>query len=146
MTHPTVTDRVERGRDQRGSAAIWAMLLTAGAFTVLLGLVVDGGRVIDARLDSARVAGQAARTGADALSQAALRSGQDQVAAGAAIQRAQSYLRHTGAHGSVRVHGDAVTVTVTGRSHTRILGVIGIDSFPISEAKTARAVSKEEPP
>ena len=60
--------RRARGRDERGSASIWALLLTAGAFTLLLGLIVDGGRVIDARLASSRTAAQAARVGADALS------------------------------------------------------------------------------
>ncbi len=34
-------------RSERGSASIWGILVIAGAFTVLLGLVVDGGQIID---------------------------------------------------------------------------------------------------
>jgi len=129
---------------QRGSASIWALLVTAGAFTVLLGLVVDGGHVIDARLESSRSAAQAARVAADALSQSSVRDGADEVAAGAAAERARAYLRDAGMAGTVRVEGDSVTVTVTGRSVTEVLGVIGIDSFPIHETGTARAVTEED--
>lgn len=133
-------------RAERGSASIWALLLTAGAFTVLFGLVVDGGRVIDARLESSRTAAQAARVAADALSQASVRSGRDDVAAGTAIDRAQSYLHEAGMAGTVRVEGNTVTVTVTGGSDTEILGVIGISSFPIRETQTARAITEEDTP
>lgn len=133
-------------RTDRGSASIWALMLTAGAFTVLLGLVVDGGRVIDARLDSSRAAAQAARVAADALSQASVRNGHDDVAVNAAVDRAQSYLNAAGMTGTVDVAGNSVTVTVTGRSDTEILGVIGIDSFPISEMQTARAITQDDTP
>ena len=125
---------------------MWALLLTAGAFTVLLGLVVDGGRVIDARLDAARTAAQAARAAADVLSESSVRSGRDDVAAGAASQRAHSYLRGAGVTGTVRVAANTVTVTVTGRSDTEILGVVGVTSFPIRETQTARAITEEDPP
>ena len=39
-----------------------------------------------------------------------------------------------------------VTVTVTGRSPTQILGVMGIGSFPINETQTARAITEQEAP
>ena len=132
------------GQRQRGSASIWALLLTAGAFTVLLGLVVDGGHVIDARLDSARTAAQAARVAADALSEASVRSGRDDVAAAEANQRAHTYLASARMTGTVHVQGDSVTVTVTGRSDTAILAVIGIESFPIRETQTARAITEDD--
>ena len=135
-----------RSRTERGSVTVWAILVTAGAFTVLLGLVLDGGRVVDARLDASRTAAQAARSAADALSQASVRSGHDKVAAGAANQRAQSYLHDARATGTVRVHGNTVTVTVSGRSSTLILGVIGVDSFAIRETQTARAITEEDRP
>jgi hypothetical protein len=131
---------------QRGSASIWAMLLTAGAFTVLLGLVVDGGRVIDARLESSRTAAQAARVAADTLSESSVRSARDGVATAAAVDRAQSYLAEAQMTGTVRVEGNTVSVTVTGSSDTEILGVIGIESFPIRETQTARAITEEDLP
>lgn len=133
-------------RSERGSASIWAVLVTAGAFTLLLGLVVDGGRVIDSRLASTRTAAQAARSGADALSAASVRNGKDEIAVATAISRAEKYLRDAGMTGFARVVGDTVTVTVTGRSTTVILSVIGIKSFPIEETQSAEAINQGAQP
>jgi Flp pilus assembly protein TadG len=133
-------------RDERGSASIWAILVIAGAFTVLLGLVVDGGRVIDERVAASRAAAQAARAGADALSAASVRNGRDAVDAEAARARAQSYLRDAGMDGTVSVAGDTVTVRITAESENQILGVIGVTSFPIDETESARAITEEDSP
>jgi len=133
-------------RDERGSASIWAILVIAGAFTVLLGLVVDGGRVIDERVAASRAAAQAARAGADALSAASVRNGSDAIDAEAARARAQTYLRDAGMDGTVSVAGDRVTVSVTGESKNQILGVIGVASFPIDETASARAITEEDSP
>jgi Flp pilus assembly protein TadG len=137
---------VRSAHDARGSASIWALLLTSGAFTVLLGLVVDGGRVIDARLEASRVAAQAARLGADQLSASSVRSGGDAVNAQSASDRVREYLAAAGQVGSVQVTGDRVTVTVTGTSPARILSVLGIDGFPIEESETAQGITGEESP
>ena len=83
-------------RNERGSASIWAILVISGAFTVLLGLVVDGGRVMDARIAASRAAAQAARVGADSLSSASVRSGHDAISVEAAKARAQNYLHSAG--------------------------------------------------
>lgn len=133
-------------RDERGSASIWAILVIAGAFTVLLGLVVDGGRVIDERVAASRAAAQAARAGADALSAASVRNGSDAVDAEAARARAQNYLRDAGMDGTVSVAGDTVTVRITAESENQILGVIGVTSFPIDETESARAITEEDSP
>ena len=133
-------------RNERGSASIWAILVIAGAFTVLLGLVVDGGRVIDARIAASRAAAQAARVGADSLSSASVRDGHDAISAETAKARAQNYLHDAGMTGTVSVSGDIVTVTVTGASETQILGVIGVASFPIEESESAQAVTEEDLP
>ena len=133
-------------RDERGSASIWAIRVIAGAFTVLLGLVVDGGRVIDERVAASRAAAQAARAGADALSAASVRNGSDAVDAEAARARAQSYLRDAGMDGTVSVAGDTVTVRITAESENQILGVIGVTSFPIDETESARAITEEDSP
>ena len=133
-------------RNERGSASIWAILVISGAFTVLLGLVVDGGRVIDARIAASRAAAQAARVGADSLSSASVRNGHDAISVEAAKARAQNYLHDAGMSGAVSVSGDTVTVTVTGASETQILGVIGIASFPIEESESARAITEEDLP
>ena len=120
--------------------------MIAGAFTVLLGLVVDGGRVIDARIAASRAAAQAARVGADSLSSASVRDGHDAISVEAAKARAQNYLHDAGMSGAVSVSGDTVTVTVTGASETQILGVIGIASFPIEESESAQAITEEDLP
>ncbi|GAA1076554.1 hypothetical protein GCM10009576_099500 [Streptomyces rhizosphaericus] len=133
-------------RSERGSASIWAILVISGAFTVLLGLVVDGGRVMDARIAASRAAAQAARVGAESLSSASVRSGHDAISVEAAKARAQNYLHDAGMSGAVSVSGDTVTVTVTGASETQILGVIGIASFPIRESESARAITEEDLP
>lgn len=133
-------------RAERGSASVWALLVTAGAFTVLLGLVVDGGRVLDARVAASRAAGQAARAGADALSSAGVRNGVEVIDVERAQAQAQGYLRDNALSGKVVVSGSTVTVTVTGESATQILGVIGISSFPIKETETARAITEEDLP
>jgi Flp pilus assembly protein TadG len=131
---------------ERGSASIWALIVTAGAFTVLLGLVVDGGRLIDARLASARTAAQAARLGADSLSTASVRNGDSTISASTAVARARDYLRQAGMSGHVRVTGDRVTVTVTGTSQNQILTIVGLGSFPIQESQTAQAITEDDQP
>lgn len=133
-------------RTERGSASIWAILVISGAFTVLLGLVVDGGHVIDARVAASRAAAQAARVGADSLSPASVRDGHDAINVEAAKSRAQNYLHDAGMTGTVTVAGELVTVTVTGSSETKILGVIGISSFPIEESESAQAITEEDLP
>lgn len=134
-----------RRHDDRGSASIWALLVTVGAFTLLLGLIVDGGRLIDARLSAARTAAQAARVATDSLSTAGVRSGHDTISTSAAISRAELYLHRAGMHGRVTVSGDRVTVTVSGRSENAILPVIGIRSFPIAETETAQGITEDSP-
>ncbi len=131
-------------RDERGSVSIWALLLTSGAFTLLLGLIVDGGHLIDARLEASRVAAQAARLGADQLSAGSVRAGGDAVNAEAAAAQVRRYLADAGQHGTVRVHDDRVTVTVTGNSQARILTLVGIDRFPIEESETAQGITEDD--
>jgi hypothetical protein len=133
-------------RRERGSASVWAILVIAGAFTILLGLVVDGGRVIDARVAASHAAAQAARAGADALSGASVRDGGAAVDPEDARARAETYLHDAGLSGTVDVRGGTVSVTVIGRSTTQILDAIGIDSFPITETETATAISQEAAP
>ena len=135
-----------RAGTERGSASAWALLITSGAFTVLLGLVVDGGRVLEARTAASRAAAQAARAGADALSSASVRNGEDAINVEAAKARAQEYLRTSGLSGSVTVSRRRVTVTVTDRSATHVLGFIGIESFPVRETETAEAITEEDAP
>ena len=130
---------------ERGAVAVWTLLLASGAFTILLGLVVDGGNVVDARLEAKRVAEQAARAGADELSAVAVRSGADNLDAGRARDRARDLAAQSGWQATVEVDGTTVRVTVSGTTHTQFLGVLGIQSFPVKETGAARAVTAPAP-
>ena len=133
-------------RSERGSASIWAVTVTAGVFTVLLGLVVDGGDVIEARVEAAHTAEQAARLAADQLSAGSVREGHDAVSPGAAADSARGYLRAAGMPGTVRVAGDTATVTVHTKMPTKVLGIIGIGAFTIDESATAEGITEEDLP
>jgi Flp pilus assembly protein TadG len=126
--------------------SIWALLVTTTAFTGLLGLVVDGGAAVNARLDAARTAAQAARLGADQLSAGSVRAGGDAVDAAMARAAARDFLDAAGRTGTVTVRTDRVSVTVTGTSPTRVLGIVGIDAFAVRETQTAQGITGQDRP
>ena len=128
-----------RGRDDRGVAAVWTLLSSAGVLLLLLGLVFDGGSVVDARLEAKRAAEQAARAGADELRGA--RSGVESVDADAAAARAREILRRAGWSGTVQVRGTEVRVRVTGSEPTVFLGAIGLQRLPVDETGSATAIT-----
>ena len=131
--------RATRARDERGVAAVWTLLSAASVFVLLLGLVFDGGNVIDARLEAKRAAEQAARAGADELR--GTRSGVESVDAETAAARAQEILRRAGWSGTVQVRGLQVRVTATGGEPTVFLGVLGIHRLPVNETGSATAIT-----
>lgn len=127
-------------RTETGALSIWGVLFIAVGFTALLGLVLDGGRALDAKLAAARAAQQAARSGADQLSQASIRSGGNAVADQAAANAAQKYLAAAGEHGSVHINGSTVTVTVTGSVAPRVLSAFGVGAIGVHETESARGI------
>jgi len=140
-----------RAADDRGAAAIILVLLTP-VFFALAGLVLDGGRAITARQGAADVAEQAARAGVNALDVSALRaSGVDVVDPETARAAACRYVSIADPEDgcAVTVDGARVRVTVTTRTSTVLLGLIGIDSFHAAGSATAtpvRGVLTEEGP
>lgn len=139
------------GVDDTGAAAVILVLLTP-VFFALAGLVLDGGRAITARQGAADLAEQAARAGVNALDVSTLRaSGVDAVDPDAARVAACRYVAvaDRGASCSVSVTGARVQVTVTTRTSTVLLGLIGIDSFHVAGSATAApvrgVVTKEGP-
>lgn len=138
-----------RGRSDAGNASIVLVLITPALFGVA-GLVVDGGRAINARQLAASQAEQAARAAADAVDVDAVRAGTglviDPLAAGAAAQR---YLTAAGASGAVEVGMGTVTVTVSATTRTAFFAVIGVDQISVTAeatARPARGVVVEEAP
>lgn len=129
-------------RDERGAASTGMVVVLGVALLVVGGLVIDGGYTLGARREAMNQAEQAARAGSDALNEGSLRDGTVRVDPGRAIAAANAYLARMGAHGSVSVNGDEVTVTVTSRQDTKILSIVGVGSLPVEA--TASAVSIDE--
>jgi Flp pilus assembly protein TadG len=121
-----------------GNASIVLVLITPAIFGVA-GLVVDGGRALNARQLAADQAEQAARAAADAVDVDAIRAGTglviDPLAARGAAER---YLAAAGGTGSVSVGPDSVTVTVTTTASTAFLAVVGIHAISVTSSATAR--------
>ena len=126
----------------RGAISIIVLLL-AGAMFGLAGLVWDGGRAITGRQHAADLAEQAARAGANDLDVTALRDrGADALDSPQAMTDACRYV-HVTSPGSgcvASVAGDAVTVRVSIRTPTVLLGVIGLSSLTSHGYATASAV------
>jgi Flp pilus assembly protein TadG len=128
-------------RDEHGAAAAFVVLMTVALLSVA-GLVIDGGYALGAKREAMTDAEQAARAGADALNQGALRSGEVMVDPGRARIAAQTYLHAVGATGTVRIHGGQVSVTVTTREHTVILSAVGVNTIPIKATATAESIDQ----
>ena len=121
-----------RARRERGSATVF-MLGFAAVLLVGAGLVVDGGLALNARSRLTDDAEQAARAGANAIDVAALRDrGELVVDSGQATSVASNFLAGRGyTNIDVRVNGNRVTVSADGKVDTAILGLVGINSFPV---------------
>lgn len=130
-------------RSERGSAAIWMLIIVPTAFAALIGLVGGGGELINEQVQARRVAEQAARAGADELSESSVRDGTDHVQSAAAIVRARDVLTASGWDGAVRVNGRHVTVTATGERHPKFLTLLGVGTVHIAETGAAEAISED---
>lgn len=126
-------------RDERGAVSVWALLMASGVFLVLLGLVYDGGTVINERVEAHRVAEQAARAAADEMS--GVRDGAEGINSVAATARANAILSQAGWSGVVSIEGLNVTVRVQGASENVFLGAIGFGSFPVDETGSATSIT-----
>jgi len=132
-----------RKQSERGAATIFVVLFTVALLSVA-GLVIDGGYALGAKREAMNNAEQAARAGADALNQGALRDGQVMVDPGRAANAAQTYLALVGAQGTVDVTGGEVTVTVTGEQDTKLLSAVGVGSIPIKATATALSIDADD--
>lgn len=127
-------------RDE-GSASAFVVGLVL-ALMVVAGLVVDGGRAVNARAAAMDAAEQAARAGAARVDTAVLRSGGGVVLDPvAARDAARGYLVAQGypADGiTVGVDPAAVTVTVREDVATSLLQLLFIDTMSVQGHATAR--------
>jgi Flp pilus assembly protein TadG len=113
------------------------VVLALVALFVLMGLVVDGGSALTAHQAASDEAQQAARAGAGALSVDALRSGNLQLDPEAAVAAAEAFTVAAGHPGTASVIAGVVTVSVRYRVPTSLLGLVGINSLPVSAAASA---------
>jgi Flp pilus assembly protein TadG len=127
---------VDRAGDS-GTITVFVALLAVALFA-LAGLVLDGGRAVSAQQAAQDEADQAARSGAQALSVNALRTGAVELDAHAAVANAVAYTVAAGHPGTATVVGNAVEVSIHYRVPTDILGIVGIGTLPVSA--TGRAV------
>jgi uncharacterized membrane protein len=131
---------VTRRRDDRGTVSAFVVCFTV-AMLAVAGLVVDGGYTLATRRQAFNEANAAARAGAQAIDEAALRAdGTIRLQEGRARTLALDHLTAAGLEGTVKVVGDTVTVHVTTTQDPAILGIIGVGPFTIEAEGSARAV------
>lgn len=131
--------RSDRRRSDRGSVTGYVVCSTVGLIACA-GLVFDGGRLLDARIEAADLAENAARAGAQQV--VSIRDGQWRLDTVGAQRAAAGYLHAHGASGEVSVSANDVSVTVTLHREMALLGVVGVSGKDVSATRTARAVDR----
>ncbi|HXA27676.1 MAG TPA: pilus assembly protein TadG-related protein [Candidatus Angelobacter sp.] len=133
------TSSGQRRRSVRGQVTIMMVGLYVGLF-VLAGAAVDGGRAFAAKVRAIGEAQEAARAGANTLSQRSLYTGGSDVDPTRAAVAARAYLVADGYSGTVTVNGTTVHVTVTLVQPTTLWRAVGIDSLTLTETGSADAL------
>jgi hypothetical protein len=132
--------QARRLHGDRGTVTAFVATFTL-ALLVVGGLVIDGGYTLATRRRAFNEANAAARVGAQAIDESALRSGgtvrlQPERARALAID----YLDAAGLTGTVDVVGDTITVHITTTQDMTVLGIVGIAPLTIHADGTARAI------
>lgn len=113
---------------ERGSITLGLVVLVLALFAAV-GLVVDGGAKVAAVQHATRLAGEAARAGAQHVDVATVQTqGSTVLDPSAARFAAQAVLRDAGISGSVTVQANAVQVSASVSRPTVFLGLFGIGS------------------
>lgn len=115
-----------RQEDGEGGGISLMVLIMVPALVIAFGLVIDGGTKATALDRANRVAMEAARAGAQAVSGSA-----GNWSATAARQAAQDYLAAEDLTGSVTFSGDRVQVEVSWAEPTKVLSIIGVDDLAV---------------
>ncbi|MEI8322762.1 MAG: pilus assembly protein TadG-related protein [Actinomycetes bacterium] len=117
------------------SAFVVSLTMT---FIVCAGLAIDGGRVVAARIKVADTAENAARAGAQALTD--LRTGAPRIDAPQAIRLSQSYLRSVQTQGRVEANRIEVCVTISAVEQMSLLRLAGIETRTVTATRCAQPV------
>ena len=123
-----------------GQVTAFVVVLTA-ALILLLGLVVDGGQALAARLRAVNAAQEAARAAAQAIDLAGYRrTGRLRLDPARATAAARGWLAGTGdTLTGIAVSADRVTITVHHTGHTQILRIAGLTTIDSTGTATAQA-------
>jgi Flp pilus assembly protein TadG len=121
------------------------MVTATASMILLVGLAVDLGGQVYQKQRAQDVASEAARAGGQQLQAGAAVRGQGAIADPArAAAAARAYLAGTtDVTGSARVAGTVITVDTQSRYQTKFLGIIGVQTLPVSghaEVQITRAV------
>jgi len=125
------------GRD-RGSVSGFVVVLTL-AVLACAGLVIDGARVVGAKVEAADHAENAARAGAQAI---IARDGVVTIDLVRARRAADAYLGSVGVSGIVSVTPSRITVTVRKTVDTTLLGLVGISAKTVSATRSSDPVTE----
>ena len=133
-------------RDPRACGECGSLTLMLLALMVALlafaGLVIDGGRKLDATQKAYAIAQEAARAGAGQVdTSAAYRSGSFKVDIPQALAAARAYLHSAGYQGLVTASGNNIRVTVHVTERTTLLSLVGIDTLKSKGSAVASLVS-----
>lgn len=122
---------------ERGSVALSGLLL-AVVLAMLIGVVVDVGQAFLARRELASIADDAALAGSQDVDIPALHEGRLELNASQARTDALNTIGgYAKTKGEVSTTNDRVTVTVTRRVNTILLGLVGLRTFTISAHASA---------
>jgi Flp pilus assembly protein TadG len=134
---------------ESGAISAFVVLMCATMFLVL-GIMLDGGLALSAKMKALSTAEEAARSGAGQLDLAAWRrDGTLRIDIPRARAAIAAYVASTGATGySATVTGTRATVSVQRSQSTQLLTLVGIGTFHLSataSAEARRGISGELP-
>jgi Putative Flp pilus-assembly TadE/G-like len=128
------------GGPDEGSVTAFTLIAVL-AVLAFAGLVLDGGLAVATKVQAISVAQASARAAASDLDLTALRTtGTVRLDPAQAEATARDWLHRAGMTGTVSATADSVTVTVTTRRRTQLLGLIGLDTIPVDATATATAI------
>jgi len=131
--------RLRVPRDE-GSASLF-VLVTVVALMLAIGLVVDGGRKVEALQRADAIAREAARTASQQLvAHRSVRGMSPQIDTATAERAAATYLASAGVRGAAVATATTVTVTAEVTEPTTFLAAIGITEVNATGTATARIV------
>jgi Flp pilus assembly protein TadG len=123
--------------DERGSVLITGLLLSF-ALIMVIGAAVDIGHAFLVKRQLASIADDAALSGSQAISLPSLHEGHLQLNPGQARTEAQQTIAaNPSVTGNVTANTGSVTVTVTRRVPTILLGLVGLHTLTITAHASA---------